>query len=177
LILLDPASPFDDEFKKVLSKKEYRQSGVNKTGSLRAAKHITAAGFGFALRPLLQKGIPFCYHEFDPEIKKDLLRNLCRSNTYRTALEEYFFSHSDADTKEITDAVSQGILGSMKIYLLTHSSDIYTEELMRYGGIREDTRGEGRIPLAGNHVQILTPFTKVRTHNRREERTLHTPDR
>ena len=135
LILLDPATPFDDEFKKALSKKEYRQSGVNKTGSLRAAKHITAAGFGFALRPLLQKGIPFCYHEFDPETKKDLLRNLCRNNTYRTALEEYFFSHSDADTKEITDAVSQGILGSMKIKLLTHSSDIYTEELMRYGGI------------------------------------------
>jgi pimeloyl-ACP methyl ester carboxylesterase len=138
LILLDPATPFDDEFKKALTKEEYKQSGVDKTGSLKAARCITAAGFGFTLRPLLEKGIPFYYHEFDPEAKEYLLRNLCRSNTYRTALEEYFFSHSNADTKEIADAVSQGSLGSMKIKLLTHSSQIYTEELMQYGGMKRE---------------------------------------
>ena len=138
LILLDPATPYDDEFKKVLTKEEYRQSGVDKTGSLKVARWITGAGLGFALRPLLQKGIPFYYHEFDPEAKEYLLRSLCRKETYKTALAEYSFSHSSAYTKDIADAVSEGTLADMPIKLLTHSSQIYTEELMRYGGMQRD---------------------------------------
>lgn len=138
LILLDPATPYDDEFKKVLTKEEYRQSGVDKTGSLKAARWITGAGLGFTLRPLLQKGIPFYYHEFDSETKEYLLRNLCRKKTYKTALAEYSFSHSSADTKDIADAVSDGALADMPIKLLTHSSQIYIEELMRYGGMHRD---------------------------------------
>ena len=138
LILLDPATPYDDEFKKVLTKEEYRQSGVDKTGSLKVARWITGAGLGFTLRPLLQKGIPFYYHEFDSETKEYLLRNLCRKETYKTALAEYSFSHSSADTKDIADAVSDGALADMPIKLLTHSSQIYTEELMRYGGMHGD---------------------------------------
>ena len=138
LILLDPATPFDDEFKKVLTKEEYRQSGVDKTGSLKAAKCITAAGLGFTLRPLLQKGIPFYYHEFDPETKEYLLRSLCRKDTYKTALAEYSYSHSSADTKDIADAVSAGALADMPIKLLTHSSQVYTGELMRFGGMNRD---------------------------------------
>ena len=138
LILLDPATPFDEDFRTRLTKEEYRQSGVDKTGSLKAARWIAGAGLGFTLRPLLQKGIPFYYHEFDPETKEYILRSLYRRETYRTALEEYSFSHSRPDTEEIADAVSEGSLGSMPIKLLTHSSDFYTEELMRYGGMHGD---------------------------------------
>lgn len=139
MILLDPATPFDGEFRSVLSIKEFRQSGVDKTGPLKVAQYITAAGMGFMLKPLLRKGVPFCYHEFDPEAKEYLLRSLTAGNTYRTALAEYSFSHSDIDTKDIAGAVSEGALGDMAIKVLTHSAPVYTEELMRYGSLDRET--------------------------------------
>ena len=139
LILLDPATPFDKEFKQVLSAKEYAQSGVDKTSSLKMAKVITSVGLGFALKPLLRKSPPFYYHEFTTDAQKYLLQSLCSGNTYKTALAEYAFSHDDTQTTAISEAISGTALKDLPVILITHSGDFYIKELERYGGMNTAT--------------------------------------
>lgn len=139
LILLDPATPFDDEFKDALSPKEYGQSGVDKTAALKMAKVITSIGLGFAIKPLLQKSPPFCFHAFSPKAKEYLLRSLCNRSTYKTALAEYAFSHDNTHTKEISEAVSGSVLRDLPIKLITHASDVCIKELGQYGGMDAKT--------------------------------------
>ncbi len=139
LILLDPATPFDQGFRESLSTNEYKQSGVDKTSSMKIAKVITSLGLGFLLKSLLAKSPPFFYHEFAPDAKEYLLRNLCHRNTYRTALAEYAFSHSEAHTKQISEGVSSAALQNLPIKIITHASDVYVKELEAYGGMATET--------------------------------------
>jgi pimeloyl-ACP methyl ester carboxylesterase len=150
LILLDPATPFDSEFKETLSAKEYRQSGVDKTASLKIGKVITSVGLGFVVKPLLRKSPPFYYHEFPPEAREYLLRSLCSKNTYKTALAEYAFSHDDVHTKAISEAVSGSVLKDLPIRLITHSSDFYIKELEQYGGM--DTKTAEKVEALWQNI-------------------------
>jgi len=139
LILLDPATPFDQEFRESLSTKEYKQSGVDKTATLKIAQVVTSLGLGFLLKSLLAKSPPFYYHEFAPDAKEYLLRSLCHRNTYRTSLAEYAFSHSDAHKKQISEGVSSGALRNLPIKIITHASDVYVKELEVFGGMETET--------------------------------------
>jgi len=142
IILLDPATPFDQEFKEALSPKEYKQSGVDKTASLKLGKAVTSVGLGFAVKPLLRKSPPFYYHDFTPEAREYLLRSQCSKNTYKTALAEYAFSHDSVQTKAISEAVSVSALTDLPIRLITHASDFYIKELEQYGGMDAKTAGK-----------------------------------
>lgn len=132
LILLDPATPFDYEFKEKLSVKEFKNSGVDKTTSIKFSLIITSLGLGFALKPLFKKMPPFYYYEFSGTAKEYLLKALLRKNTYKTALAEYESAHNGNDTKDITEAIKNSSLKNIPVKLITHSSDIYIKELMHY---------------------------------------------
>lgn len=139
LILLDPATPFDGEFKEKLTDDEYKGSGVDKTKSLKMAKTITALHLGFLLKPLLKKGVPFCYYSFSNTEKKGILEALCSKSTYITALEEYKYTHDSRNTEEVENAVRSSGLGNIPIKLITHSSDFYLKELEYYGRMNKST--------------------------------------
>ncbi len=64
MVLLDPATPYDNEFAKRLSKEQYKQSGVDKTLGLRLGKALTSLKLGFMFKPLLKKMPPFYYYDF-----------------------------------------------------------------------------------------------------------------
>ena len=179
LILLDPATPFDAEFKEALSRKEYKQSGVDKTASFKLGKVITSLGLGFALKPLLAKGPPFYYHEFVPETREYLLRSLSNRNTYRTALSEYAFSHSDTHTKQISQGVSSAALQDLPIMVITHASDFYMKELESFGGMDTKTAAKvealwqqimGRfLLLSRNSEHVIAPHSGHYIHLTDEE--------
>jgi hypothetical protein len=139
LILLDPATPFDREFIIRLTEREYKSSGIDKTAGYRLGLWLTSLGLGKLFKPLLIKSPPFYYHGFAPEAEKYLLVNLTRRSTYKTALEEYSYSHLDESTQTIRNAVETGGLKSIPIRLITHSSGFYVKELKAFGGLDEKT--------------------------------------
>lgn len=139
LILLDPATPFDHEFKEKLTAGEYKRSGVDKTITYKLGNIMMSLGLGFVFKPLLKKSPPFYYHEFSSEAKAYLLRALCKKDTYRTALAEYEATHNGRDTLDITQAIEKSTLRNMPIKLVTHSSDFYIKELEHFGNMGTQT--------------------------------------
>lgn len=139
LILLDPATPFDDEFRELLTEEEYKSSGVEKTGGYRLGRLLASLRLGFLFKPLLLKSPPFCYHSFDKEAQQYMLQSLMRRSTYQTALDEYKYTHLDGTTSDVKKAIESGALGSIPVRLVTHSSDIYVQELMKYASLGRDT--------------------------------------
>lgn len=139
LVLLDPATPYDNEFKEKLTEVEYKNSGVDKTKSFKAAIMLTSLGLGFILKPLLKKGPPFYYHDFSSNEKEYILNSLTKKSTYETAIAEYNGTHSTEDTKVIMDAVNSSALKGIPVKLITHSSDFYIKELEYYGNMDNET--------------------------------------
>jgi len=139
LLLLDPATPFDNAFKENLTAAEYKNSGVDKTNSYKVCFIITSLGLGFAIKPLLKKAPPFYYYKFTDAASKYLLKSLSSKNTYKTVLAEYASTHNSTDTEDIVKAVNDSSLKNIPIKLITHSSDFYIEELKYYGNMGEQT--------------------------------------
>lgn len=133
VILLDPATPFDYEFAEKLTEQEYKKSGVDKTTSMKTCKSLLSFGLGFALKPLFMKAPPFCYYNFSDSAQKYLLKSLCKKDTYITALNEYEHTHNENDTKDIVNAIDTTILKNIPMKLITHSSNVYINELQHFG--------------------------------------------
>lgn len=133
LVLLDPATPYDGEFKTLLSEEEYKNSGVDKSGSFKTARVLTALKLGFFFRPLLKKSPPFYYYKFPKGDRKDLLSSLTKSKTYKTALAEYRFTHQLDTVKTLAAGIEHTKLQNILLVLLTHSSSFYTKELVQFG--------------------------------------------
>jgi pimeloyl-ACP methyl ester carboxylesterase len=139
MILLDPATPYDDEFIKTLSGKEYKQSGVDKSSGMKSALWVTSLKLGFIIKPLLKKMPPFYYHQFTEDSEKYLLEALCKKNTYVTALAEYNFTHTESTVLDIKQAVENKSLNNLPIILITHSSKVYHKELQEFGNMELST--------------------------------------
>lgn len=135
LILIDPATPFDSEFKEKLTTAEYKKSGVDKTITLKIANITMSLGLGVIFKPLFKKSPPFYYYEFSNESKEYLLRALCKKSTYKTALAEYKFSHSEKDTQNLTEVIKNSALHDTPVILLTHSSNFFIKELEHFGNL------------------------------------------
>lgn len=139
LLLLDPATPFDDTFKSELSQEEYKGSGVDKTASLKLAYYLTKCKLGFLLKTLLKKSPPFYYYSFAKDAEKYLLHSLCQKNNYLTALEEYKYSHHHECTEHMVQAIESSKLQHLKIILMTHSSEKMIKELQYYGNLKPES--------------------------------------
>lgn len=137
LILLDPATPYDDEFRQRLLPGEYKNSGIDKTFTYKLAKAVTSMGLGFLFKPMLAKSPPFYCYDFTAEVRKYLLSALCKARTYKTALEEYLYTHQDVTTRKVQDGIDNQVLWEIPVVLLTHGSDFYIRELQQYGGMDE----------------------------------------
>lgn len=139
LVLLDPATPFDNEFKNRLTAREYTMSGVDKTSGYQLGLLLSSLGVAPLFKPLLKKSPPFYYHQFSRDAEEYLLGSLTRRSTYRTALEEYRHSHMKESISGIVKAVEDHELGDLPVRLITHSSGFYISELEKYAGMAHGT--------------------------------------
>lgn len=135
MVLIDPATPYDDEFDKLLSAKEYKKSGVDKTAGMKLALGLTSLRMDFLAKPLLKKMPPFYYYQFSNEAEKYMIDALCNKNTYFTALSEYKSTHNENMIQDVKQAVVSMSLKHMPIKLITHSSAIYHKELQEFGNM------------------------------------------
>ncbi len=139
MVLLDPATPFDNEFAERLTKEQYKQSGVDKTLGLRLGKMLTSLKLGFVFKPMLKKMPPFYYYEFSKDAQEYLLKSLCKKSTYTAALDEYKFTHTESSVAAVKEGVESQALGSLPIRLITHSSEVYNKELREFGNMDSQT--------------------------------------
>jgi pimeloyl-ACP methyl ester carboxylesterase len=133
MVLLDPATPYDYEFKEGLTENEYKKSGVDKTLGLKIGLWLTSFGIGFLFKRVLRKMPPFYYFKFSKQAEEYLLNSLCKKSTYKTALEEYKNSHIENNISDIKWAIDNKTLNSLPIILILHSSKVYQKELQEYG--------------------------------------------
>lgn len=139
LVLLDPLTPFDNEFQTVLSEEEYRNSGIDKLPTLKTGKVLTSLGLGFLFKPLLKKSPPFYYYKgFTKEATCAILKSLTRKRSYQTAIEEHLEAHKASEAERVRAGLSSQGLGSVPVGLMTHSSAVYLEEMARFSGIGPD---------------------------------------
>jgi pimeloyl-ACP methyl ester carboxylesterase len=135
LVLLDPATPFDYEFKENLSEAEYKKSSVDKTFIYKFSRFITGLGIGFLFKPMMLKSPPFYYYKFEKAAADYILNAMIRSKTYKTAIEEYKYTHNNEYTKQLSEAINKQGLNSIPVILITHSSRIYVSELQQFASL------------------------------------------
>ena len=71
LILLDPLSANDNDFKEKLSEKEYKSSGVDKSSSFRTMQTLAKLHLGGITKRIMKSAPPFYYyHDFSKEETK-----------------------------------------------------------------------------------------------------------
>lgn len=132
LVLIDPLSANDSRFSTLLTAKEYAQSGVDKTKSLRLGAFLCTIGLGPVFKPMIKKGVPFYYYNgFSKEAEQYLLSSLTKASHYKTALAEYRLSHEDSEVNQLKD---KNGFPDIPITLITHSSRVAIEEIINFGG-------------------------------------------
>lgn len=136
IVLIDPLSANDSYFSTLLTKKEFAQSGVDKTKALKIGVLLCSIGLGSVLKPILKKGVPFYYYSgFSKEAEQYILSSLAKTNHYKTALEEYRLSHVD---DQISELKGERGFPDIPITLLTHSSSVLIEEIVNFGGATKE---------------------------------------
>ncbi|KXL52859.1 putative aminoacrylate hydrolase RutD [Anaerotignum neopropionicum] len=136
LILLDPLSARDNEFKKLLTPDEFKKSGVDKHSHLGLPKALAKLHLGFLLKTLMKNAPPFYYYEFEAETKEYILNSLAKANTYETAIAEYQLAH---DEKNIPDLKKKGSFPDIPLILITHTPQLVEKEIMEFGGASKET--------------------------------------
>jgi len=135
IILLDPATPYDNVFEERLTKGEYKCIGVNKTLGFKLGLWITLLKLGFLAKTMLKKMPPFYYHKFTEEAEKYLLGSLCRKSTYQTSLNEYKYTHFQDTIIDVKNGIEGKMLNNMPLRLITHCSEYYIKELREFGNM------------------------------------------
>ncbi len=136
LVLLDPLSANDSQFSTLLTKKEFAQSGVDKTKVLKIGAFLCSIGLGSLLKPMLKKGVPFYYYsDFLQEAEEYILHSLTKASHYKAAIEEYHLSHKDNEIDHLR--IKDGF-PDIPITLLTHNSRVSIEEIISFGGASKE---------------------------------------
>lgn len=132
LILLDPLSPYDNEFSKVFSAKEYKKSGVDKSSNFKIMLWMARLGLGKMAKKMMESAPPFYYFkQYTSQQKEEILN--CVTNTIhaKTSFEEYIEAHKE---ENLTDVKNADKFPEIPLYLITHSSEMAIEENMQFGG-------------------------------------------
>ena len=135
LILLDPLSYRDNDFKSLLSEKEFSASGVDKSKTFKLGRMLTGLHLGFLFKRQLKRVPPFTYHTFTPDAENYILKSLLQPKQYSTALDEYQFSHDETQLAYFRGFARQV---PTKFILITHSSSKLIEEYVSIWGIEKD---------------------------------------
>ena len=131
LILLDPLTTEDNRFKKELTAKEFKKSGVDKSKNFIFLETLTKLGMKGFVKKVMCQAPPFYYANFSKEQNEDILNSLVNTTHLRTCREEYRLAHDDAALKNM---VSKENYPDIPIILVTHSSEEAIKENMEFGG-------------------------------------------
>ncbi len=131
LILLDPLSASDNEFKEKLSVEEYKKSGVDKILNFKIMYRLARLKLGFITKAMLKKAPPFYYyHSFTKEETEDILNCVKNPVHAQTVIEEYELAHMDENIKHLQ---SKGQFPDIPLILVTHASNLAIQENMLFG--------------------------------------------
>ncbi len=135
LVLLDPLSANDMDFKKHLSKKEYKGGGVDKSGNFRLPLILARLHMGGLIKKAMQSAPPFYYYDkFGVDEKEYILNAFTRPLFYETAIQEYKLAHED---EHIAGLKEKENFPQIPLYLITHSSEKAVSEIMSFGRLSE----------------------------------------
>jgi pimeloyl-ACP methyl ester carboxylesterase len=133
VILIDPLSANDNKAKELLTSEEYKKSGFDKIRSYKMAYVLTKLGLGFLFRSLLKSAPPFYYYkDFSKEATDYILSSLTKSKHYKTAVSEYEVAHMEDRIRLLK---SKDDFPEVPLVLITHTSKIVVEEIMKFGGL------------------------------------------
>ncbi|MGB4659014.1 MAG: alpha/beta hydrolase [Mobilitalea sp.] len=136
IILLDPLSANDSKFKELLSNKEYKKSGVDKTANISIMYRLAKLHMGFLTKKIMKGAPPFCYYNsFDEEARKDILNAVTKPEYCITALNEYVEAHKNENIRQLKE---KGDFPDIPLFLITHTSQLAVEENMKYGNNSKD---------------------------------------
>lgn len=136
LVLLDPLSPNDNEFRTKLTRKEFQKSGVDKTGGLRLNLKLARCHLGWLIRKVMRTAPPFYYYkDFTKEETDYILSAISKPQIYETALREYEAAH---DERYLGELASPEGFPSIPIILVTHNSEIEKQEICSFGGASDE---------------------------------------
>ncbi len=130
LILLDPLSTEDNRFKKELTGKELKRSGVDKSKNFIILETLTKLGLKGIVKNMMSQAPPFYYASFSEEQKEDILNSLVNLTHLHTCREEYRLAH---DEEALRNMVSKDDYPDIPIILITHSSEEAIKENMEFG--------------------------------------------
>lgn len=133
LILLDPLSANDNYFKSVLTKREYRKSGVNRFSSLNIQLFLAKLHLGNVIQNMMRNAPPFYYfNEFSNEAADYILSALIKPLFYQTAMQEYLLAHDDEIVSSLK--LREGF-PNIPVHLITHTSEMAVKEIVDFGGL------------------------------------------
>ncbi len=136
LVLLDPLSAQDNQFKTLLTPAEYKISGVEKAANLGMLRVLASLKLGFLIKLLMKNAPPFYYYpHYSRAASKYILDSYAKPAAYKTAMAEYRLSH---DPKHIAGLDSPDSFPPFPVALITHSSDVFAKEIMEFGGASSD---------------------------------------
>lgn len=131
LILLDPLSANDHLFKELLTGKEYKKSGVDKSFNMLIMYRLAKLHMGFITKKLMKNAPPFYYYnEYSEEVKNDILSAVTKPEYCLTAWKEYTEAHKDQNISHLKE---KGDFPDIPLVLITHTSQSAIEESMKFG--------------------------------------------
>ncbi len=136
IVLLDPLSARDSEYKKLLTPKEQKMSGFDKSGNLVIMEKLAKLHLEGVIKAIMKNAPPFYYyHEFSQDARESILSAITRTELYTAALQEYRFAHEAAFTAPLE---KKDAFGDIPLVLVTHSSEFAKRETMEFGHTTEE---------------------------------------
>jgi pimeloyl-ACP methyl ester carboxylesterase len=136
VLLIDPASPDNDRFRKELSPHVFQRSGVDKVRGLRMLMWFNGFGFTRLLKRVVLKSYsPDGKLQVPAETLNVLWHRMLLPQTPRTAFAEYVQLQKQGSlvNLKIPDGFPQ-----VPLRVITHSSERMVDQIVRYGGLSAD---------------------------------------
>lgn len=130
VILIDPLSARDFVFKEQLTKKEYVQSGVDKSENLLILEKLVKFRLGWFVKKMMKNAPPLYYAEFSKEDEEVILNSYTKREHLKTCYQEYLCAH---EKKNLQGLMEKGDFPDIPLTLITHSSKVAIEESMKFG--------------------------------------------
>lgn len=131
IVLLDPLSPFDDQYKQLLTPEEQKKSGFDKSGNLVIMKRLAKLHLGFVIQAVMKKAPPFYYYTgFSKGASDDILKAMTKPELYDAAIEEYCLAHTERCVLPLRTKES---FPQLPLVLVTHTSEYSIKEIMEFG--------------------------------------------
>ena len=131
IVLLDPLSANDNQFKQQLTAKEYQKSGIDKGNNFKLMQKLAKLHLGFITKKILKTAPPlYYYNDFDSGSRNDILGVATNPVHADTAWKEYIEAHKE---ENIALLRSKDNFPSVPLVLITHSSELSIQESMQFG--------------------------------------------